>query len=486
MWFSLVIASVLLALQACGGGGGGGGGGSQGPGLRGPTPDDISITVSPARTYLDAGHAGSVELTLTNFSVPTWIDLQTECPQDVLCGASDISIFLDHGETTTISKSIATALSTPVGEYRIEFVARTRGIVPDAVSADAMISVSADTSGLSFRAVSYSVPAHTNSGLAIGYLDSDPHLDVAYSEGNSIYSLLGSLDGRLTQHEMTSLPADLTNNSRAGVVKIADFNNDQASDVVVSDLASQIVVVPTVGGSFDEPLITPVNDLSQASNPLDAGDFNDDGSLDVVVGGRVGGGIVVLLGNGDGTFGQRASFDSGISVRSLQTGDLDADGVLDIVLSDQHQLRRLLGMGDGSFGSSLTFYTPDTLFAPLSGAITLVDLTNDGIRDVATGLDLFVGAGAADFFLPESLGTSGRYVTSGDFNGDGRIDLAYAEGETIAIVLNDLGGLAAPSRMVLECGGASQIEAGDLNGDGVSDLVIVGSGCLNTLLFGSD
>jgi hypothetical protein len=285
---------------------------------------------------------------------------------------------------------------------------------------------------------------------------------------------------------MTSLPADLARPGEPGVLEIADFNNDQASDIVASDLGTQIIVVPTIGGRFDEPLITPVNELSQLRSPLDTGDFDGDGNLDVVVGGRVGGGIEVLLGNGDGTFRQLASFASEFFVESLQAGDLDADGVLDVVLSDQYQLRRLLGIGDGSFGSSLTFYSPDTLFAPLSGAITLIDVNVDGLLDVATGRDLFIGAGAADFFLPESLGTNGRYVASGDFNGDGRIDLAYSEWGTIAIVLAEPSGLAEPSRIMLECGGGSQIEAGDLNGDGVSDLVIVGSGCLNTLLSRSD
>ena len=482
MRFSLIIASLMLVLQACGGGGGG----SQTPELRGPTPDDISISVTPTTIQLNAGQASSLELSLANLSVATWVDLQTYCPQAVLCGGSDTSIHLDRGEIITITIRVATTLSTPLGEYRIGIDARTNGLIPTIEVAEAMISVSADTSGLSFQAVSYSVPAETDSGLAIGYLNSDPHLDVAYSEGNSIYSLLGSLDGQLTQHEMTSLPADLARPGEPGVLEIADFNNDQASDIVASDLGTQIIVVPTIGGRFDEPLITPVNELSQLRSPLDTGDFDGDGNLDVVVGGRVGGGIEVLLGNVDGTFRQLASFASEFFVESLQAGDLDADGVLDVVLSDQYQLRRLLGIGDGSFGSSLTFYSPDTLFAPLSGAITLIDVNVDGLLDVATGRDLFIGAGAADFFLPESLGTNGRYVASGDFNGDGRIDLAYSEWGTIAIVLAEPSGLAEPSRIMLECGGGSQIEAGDLNGDGVSDLVIVGSGCLNTLLSRSD
>jgi len=218
-------------------------------------------------------------------------------------------------------------------------------------------------------------------------------------------------------------------------------------------------------------------------------DLDQDGDLDLVVGGLQGG-IKVLSGYGDGTFELLGSYATDMRVLSVALGDLDGDGIEDAVLASGSELRRILGVGDGTFVSPWTFHTVDTPFSPLSGATALQDLNDDGVLDVATESGIFLGEGGADYFAPAELDTRGSYVARGDFNGDGWADLAYSEwlpvndptpASTIAIVLNEGVGTAEPSRIWLDCGGG-QIDAGDLNGDGKSDLVVVGPECLNTLI----
>jgi hypothetical protein len=127
-------------------------------------------------------------------------------------------------------------------------------------------------------------------------------------------------------------------------------------------------------------------------------DFNGDGRPDLAVAlgaSRAGGGVFVLLGNGDGTFQRkiRFLFETIAIPASVIAGDFNADGKVDLAVanSGNNTVSILLGRGDGTFG-----IRPDFI------------------------------AGAS----PSSL-------SAGDFNGDGGVDLAVVSGGRVSVLLND-------------------------------------------------
>ena len=140
-----------------------------------------------------------------------------------------------------------------------------------------------------------------------------------------------------------------------------DFDGDGNQDLVVTN-----------AGSYDQSgadsavlLLTGNGDGTFATRPIDArlrgevtyyynavaGDFNGDGKLDLVIvtpsADVTRNGIVVLLGHGDGTFDPPAFY--GVDCYTVTVGDIDGDGIPDLVTTGYLGDYYLLGMGDGSF-----------------------------------------------------------------------------------------------------------------------------------------
>src|SRR6266849_3197308 len=107
-------------------------------------------------------------------------------------------------------------------------------------------------------------------------------------------------------------------------------------------------------------------EVEMAPSKLTGGDFNGDGTEDLAVLGQThlysGGQLSLLLGGGDGTFGQPITFDCCGEPRSLATGDFNVDGILDVaipfrsVYPNPDGVAILLGSGDGTFRRGPTFF----------------------------------------------------------------------------------------------------------------------------------
>jgi uncharacterized protein (TIGR03437 family) len=191
---------------------------------------------------------------------------------------------------------------------------------------------------------------------------------------------------------------------------VGDFNNDRKPDlaVTVAPSASGIfephnlaIFLGRGDGTFVDPILTPV----VSSNGIAAGDFNNDGKLDVAIGQPTGSSTMIslLLGNGNGTFASAlgvAAYDGG---QDLQAADLDGDGFLDLLDTSccgDSDSTYLLGNGDGSFRAEVHL-TPGN--DPFAGA--LADFNGDGKTDAA-----FVGQSGSIVAL--SLGFRDLVVTS--------------------------------------------------------------------------
>jgi FG-GAP-like repeat/FG-GAP repeat len=241
--------------------------------------------------------------------------------------------------------------------------------------------------------------------------------------------------------------------------------------------------------------------LGNSTTQIVTGDFNRDGRLDVAIGYLNGsgftftGGVSVLLGNGDGTFQSPADYPLEGSVSDLAVGDFNGDGRLDIVAEYYNDLEStsgvslLLGNGDGTFQSP----TDD----PAAGSVTALvvgDFNGDGRLDLATGYEasdlataastfgvsVLLGNGDGTFRSPADYATAGSVtaLAVGDFNGDGRLDLAadydFGVGYTggVSVLLGDGDGTFQNPADYPAGGSVTSLAVGDFNGDGRLDLAV--------------
>ena len=284
-------------------------------------------------------------------------------------------------------------------------------------------------------------------------------------------------------------------------VAVGDFNQDGIPDLVVANdgctpspngcpgAAGTVSILLGNGDGTFRPSREYAAGTSTVS--VAVGDFNGDGKPDLVV--VTGGQFGVLLGNGDGTFSPVVLYSSQSSfLVSVAVADLNGDGKLDLVAAgavDGHlaNVFVFLGNGDGTFKDAGSYYAGDGTFGA-SGAI-IVDLNGDGKPDVALAADgrpgyvsVLLGNGDGTFQGPLiSLAPMDAPVelTSGDFNGDGKMDLAVSSDEAVhglqsgVYVLMGNGDGTFQSPVFYPFGDLlGFIAAGDFNSDGKLDLIV--------------
>ncbi|MBV9157680.1 MAG: VCBS repeat-containing protein, partial [Acidobacteriaceae bacterium] len=219
-------------------------------------------------------------------------------------------------------------------------------------------------------------------------------------------------------------------------------------------------------------------------------DFNGDGKPDVAVANLSSNSLTILLGNGGGTFTAVASPISGTpnfnNPYSIVAGDFNGDGKPDLAVAnfagDSSSLTILLGNGDGTFTVKST---PVVGIAP--AAIAVGDFNGDGKLDLAVAnensnnITILLGNGDGTFTADPVSPSTAAYpyaLVTADFNGDGKADLAvfgYGSNSVTILLGNGDGTFSPVSASPATGNNPSFMAVLDFNQDGIPDLAVVNS-----------
>lgn len=282
-----------------------------------------------------------------------------------------------------------------------------------------------------FRAAQSYFPNTSSFMAAVADIDMDGNPDLLVTGPAGLTSLIGKGDGTFTTGSTILDATDLY------VVRVADINADGKPDVLLLRSTSPAVEIlfGNGDGTFqtNAPVMLP---LSSPPTDLLVADFNGDGIPDLALALPGSNNVTVFLGTGPGTFSAPVAYTS-YGASTLNVGDLNNDGKLDLVVgSETPTFDLLLGNGDGTFGPP---HSVSTYEGP-----------------------------------PQTIGT--YPIPPYDFDGDGNADVitANTNGDLFVLLGNGDGTFKAPLQFLLFGLGASLV-AGDLNRDGIADLVANGS-----------
>ncbi|MEG4802837.1 FG-GAP-like repeat-containing protein [Microcoleus sp. ARI1-B5] len=289
----------------------------------------------------------------------------------------------------------------------------------------------------------------------------------------------------------TNFPVGANPNS----VVVGDFNKDGKPDIATSNSGSSniSILLGTGTGSFG----TATNfNAGGRPNFLAVGDFNSDGNLDLAAPQSTGSGefvsndVSILLGTGTGNFGNATTLSTGIFTPSVAVGDFNGDSKPDLATAttatytfgSTNNVSILLGTGTGSFGAIANFDVVGK--QPLS--VVTGDFNADGKLDLATAnnqsnnVSILLGTGTGSFGAATNFnaGTSPQSVVAGDFNADGKLDLATANNQSnnVSILLGTGTGSFGAATNFNAGTSPYSVTVGDFNSDNKSDLAVANSG----------
>jgi CSLREA domain-containing protein len=315
--------------------------------------------------------------------------------------------------------------------------------------------------------------------VTVGDVNNDGKQDVisANQTVNNVSVRIGNGDGSF------GAPANFPTGAEPYAVAIGDFNGDGNQDLAVATYRSAgvSILLGNGAGGFGNAVNIPVGSFPYA---LAVGDFNNDGNQDLAVANSESANVSILSGNGDGSFGAATNFGAGTRPHSIAIGDFNSDGNQDLAVANynSNNVSILIGNGAGTFGTAVDFAVGNQ-----PNSIAVGDFNSDGKQDFVTAnydfnhsnnVSVRLGNGDGSFggLTNLSTGESVEGIAIGDFNGDGKQDLAIANGYSsiLSILLgNGAGGFGQVTNFGYGEGGESEVAVGDFNGDGRQDLALI-------------
>jgi len=385
----------------------------------------------------------------------------------------------------TVSYTLTTGLSG-VGGGALAQAFTGSYVVGGVVPSSASYVLSAPISG---GTLAYWVAAGDFNG------DGKPDFAIAWVDSNNVQVMINNGDGTFT-------PGPLIGGfDQPSALAVGDFNGDGHLDLVVTSYGFSSSPIASVllndgAGNLSVASTAPTGGLPQ--NPVVV-DFNGDGYPDVAVVNGFDDSVSILLNDGSGHLTTQPALAVGSSAEVLAVADFNGDGKLDLAVSLQgdNAVRLLLNDGHANFTVA-----PELPVGRFPYGLAAGDLNGDGIPDLAVSIlgarpgsvVPLLGDGKGGFTAGAAVvvGEAPTNILIGDFNGDGKPDLAVSnQGDpgnvpgSLSILLGDgKGGLSAP-RNTTAGQDLNSIAAADFNGDGRLDFVGANTNDSNVVIFTS-
>ena len=290
-----------------------------------------------------------------------------------------------------------------------------------------------------------------------------------------------------------------------GPVSVAagELNGDGKLDLVVANFnANNVsVLLNTTTPGATTPSFADKQDVPTSEGPIHVttGDLNGDGKLDLIVVNLLSNTVSVLLNTtapaaAAPSFAAKQDFATGDGPLSVAVGDLNGDSKLDLAVANFNFGNVSILLNTTTPGSATTSFSGIEDFATGDGPafVAMGDLNGDGRLDLAVANFVFdtvsvllnttaPGGNTASFSVNQEFatGTGPIFVTMGDVNGDGRLDLAVANfnSNNVSVLPNaTIPGAAAPNFAAKQDFATGEaplfVEVEDLNGDGLLDLAV--------------
>jgi VCBS repeat protein/FG-GAP repeat protein len=327
--------------------------------------------------------------------------------------------------------------------------------------------------------------------------------------------LKGNGNGTFTVGSAVTADTSFNYGSGSSVMAVGDINSDGKPDVVISQPGFVALFYGKGDGTFTAgPRYVALPDYMQVSIT----DLDGDGNPDIVLGNSTGGIyttgccgniaqpelLQILMGRGDGTFVDSLAYNRGrygngeftVAGPQIATGDFNHDGKTDALVFEPSNvggqpstLVMLPGNNTAALGSAVTSSValiPTMLISP--------DMNKDGRPDAVLAGSTLAGPALAvltnqgngtfaaeqDYVLPNTAVS----LAAGDFNGDGRMDVAVGVSggfggsgpNGVYILFGQANGALGLPVKIDSSFNPSGLAAGDINGDGRADLIVADQG----------
>jgi FG-GAP-like repeat/Bacterial Ig-like domain (group 3) len=331
--------------------------------------------------------------------------------------------------------------------------------------------------------------------MVVGDFNGDGRQDIAAGAVGGVQVVVNSAPGVLRAPLAMTDPGG-GNWTESKGMNATDFNGDGYADLAIVDFfdehsyfepAGDVLLggaknLLTKSGNFSGP---PTSDLDfSLAGPPAIGDFNHDGKLDIAVAatGRFiaddgsheyGSALVVSFGDGKGNFPTSGPVLQ-TSSNFIAAGDFNGDGKADLASLDGSTFEILIGKGDGTFASPVTYSVGANPVFVLQR-----DVNGDGKKDIlvvnqgSNDVSVLLGNGNGTFQPQKTFaaGTAPASVVAGDFNRDGKIDIAVASSAGVSVLLGNGNGTFQAEKTYSATGPMTSLVAASLRQDGINDLI---------------
>ena len=317
---------------------------------------------------------------------------------------------------------------------------------------------------------SYRVGRRPMHRVAIVRLNRDPYPDLVTvsRDDRAVSVLLGR--GRRGFSPATSYPVG----PDPWLFGVFDMNRDGFDDLVIPSLTSATLdVVLARGDGSMMPRVTYEVGGTVTAAPTTAlalGYLDRDRRPDAVAVSTAGS-MSVLLGQGRGALGKARTQRVARAAASVTIADLNGDRRADVVVAggSAGAIAVLIGRGDGSFRPARAYRTGG---APTR--VVVADQNRDGRRDLVVDdpAAVLFGTGRGTFRAPVRTRVTGRPRMLADLDGDRVFDLVQMPGKVVALLRGRRDGRFAEVIRLRQPTDFAQVAVGDLNRDGLKDLVV--------------